>query len=149
VGDWPCFVNSNDGASSFVRLEEIASLRGIQASLATSSTLAGRAFDVSELHKAAKDGDKAIAALLECLARTIGQVISQLNCAFNPGKVILAGIFPAFGADFLEKLHEHFRSSSSADNLPRVSLSDLGEFNGAIGAAALAVHEWKPESQRK
>jgi glucokinase len=147
VGDWPCFVNTSEGASSFVRLEEIASLRGIQASLAASSAMAGRAFDVSELPKAAKDGDKPVAALLERLARTLGQVLSQLNCAFNPGKIILAGVFPAFGSEFLEKLREHFHASLPTENLPRVCTSDLGEFNGAIGAAALAVHEWKPDSQ--
>ena len=30
------------------------------------------------------------------------------------------------------------------ENVPRVVNSQLGPFNGAIGAAALTVHEWKP-----
>jgi len=27
---------------------------------------------------------------------------------------------------------------------PLISVSELGEFGGALGAAALAVHEWRP-----
>jgi predicted NBD/HSP70 family sugar kinase len=147
VGDWPCFARDNSGASGFATLEELASLRGIQASLAEEGNLPGGEFSISQLHKAAQDGNKNIEALLDRLARALGLVLSQLNCAFNPGKIILAGVFPAFGSAFLERLREHFRAASRSEDLPPLVISDLGEFNGAIGAAALAVHEWKPASQ--
>jgi glucokinase len=115
--------------------------------LAEESSFAGGEFSISQLDKAAQDGNKNVEALLDRLARTLGLVISQLNCAFNPGKIILAGVFPAFGNPFLEKLRERFRAASRTENLPPLVISDLGEFNGAIGAAALAVHQWKPASQ--
>ncbi|HEX3717129.1 MAG TPA: ROK family transcriptional regulator [Verrucomicrobiae bacterium] len=145
VGDWPCC--PVDGQPGFATLEEIASVRGIQASLAEDASFAGGEFSISQLDKAAQDGNKNVEALLDRLARTLGLVISQLNCAFNPGKIILAGVFPAFGNPFLEKLRERFRAASRSENLPPLVISDLGEFNGAIGAAALAVHQWKPASQ--
>jgi predicted NBD/HSP70 family sugar kinase len=149
VGDWPCVANDQKHPDGFATLEEIASLRGIQASLAGESSLAGGEFNISQLQKTAQEGNKNVEALLDRLARTLGLVLSQLNCAFNPGKIILAGVFPAFGNVFLEKLREHFRAASRAQELPRLVISDLGEFNGAIGAAALAVHEWKPASQER
>jgi hypothetical protein len=33
--------------------------------------------------------------------------------------------------------------------MPSLVVSDLGEFNGALGAAALAVHEWKPAAKKR
>jgi hypothetical protein len=33
----------------------------------------------------------------------------------------------------------------TCQKLPQVVPSQLGEFNGALGAAALALHEWKPK----
>jgi hypothetical protein len=44
----------------------------------------------------------------------------------------------------LRKAMERF-SSELQQELPVVVNSELGEFNGAVGAAALALHEWKPK----
>ncbi len=154
IGDWPCVVEGG-----VATLEGIASLRGIQAFLAgeAGEVQSGEGgaqnlrsapqdgeFGVAQLLQAAQEGDAKVAALLERVARMLGLVISQLNRAFNPGKIILAGAFPAFGTAFLERLREHFRETSPPEELPMLVISNLGEFNGAIGAAALAVHEWRP-----
>ncbi|HEY3860602.1 MAG TPA: ROK family transcriptional regulator [Verrucomicrobiae bacterium] len=145
IGDWPCA--AGDGSESVSTLEEIASLRGIQAALASSGAAhlaGGHELSVTHLLKAAQDGDPAVQKLMERLARTLGLVMSQLNHAFNPGKIILAGAFPALGEPFLDRLRICFRQASRCEELPPVAGSALGEFNGAIGAAALAVHQWKP-----
>jgi len=150
IGDWPCADGVAGAALS--TLEEIASLRGLQAALASNGAAQvaaeGAEFGVPQLLKAAQEGDETVRSLMDRVARTLGLVISQLNRAFNPGKIILAGALPAFGGAFLNRLGECFREASRSADLPPLAVSDLGEFNGAIGAAALAVHQWQPESER-
>jgi predicted NBD/HSP70 family sugar kinase len=150
IGDWPCA--SGEAGASVSTLEEIASLRGLQTALAAGGAAhlaaAGEEFGVEQLLKAAQEGDETVRSLLDRVARTLGLVISQLNHAFNPGKIILAGIFPAFGGVFLERLGECFQHASRSADLPPLAVSDLGKFNGAIGAAALAVHQWKPGTEK-
>lgn len=149
IKDWPC-VAHQDGAQTIATLEEIASLRGIQASLGASVvSFDGGDITPSQLLEEAHGGNRAVSVLLERAAQTLGLVIGQLNRAFNPGKIILAGAFPVLGPLFLDRLKESFRQSSSPEDLPRLVVSTLGEFNGAIGAAALAVHQWKPDANNK
>ena len=156
--DWPCApaaLNGQEWPDRLPTLEEIASLRGIQAFLAANGKAnpfyaqLGAEFSLTQLLKAARDGDETIVKLLEKVASTLGLVASQLNRAFNPDKIILAGAFPAFGGAFLEQVRKSFQEFSRTDDLPRLVVSDLGEFNGALGAAALAVHEWKPASNKR
>lgn len=156
IGDWPCASGSNGGqpAGSLPTLEEIASLRGIQAHLAATGkpnslhAQLGAEFSLTHLLRAARAGDPLIVQLLETVATTLGLVASQLERAFNPDKIILAGAFPAFGAEFLGRVKQSFREFSRSDGTPALVVSDLGEFNGALGAAALALHEWKPVSNK-
>ena len=63
---------------------------------------------------------------------------------FDPELIILAGSLPMLGDSFLGRLKEALKKFPFLSNGPRVVYSALGEFNGALGAAALAVHEWKP-----
>ena len=158
VGDWPCVPvpgRSESGTAQVQTLEEIASLRGIQTFLAghgKSNPLyaqLGADFNLAQLLKAARDGDDLILRYLDRMALTLGMLLGQLNRAFNPGKIILAGVFPVFGAAFLEKVRHGFREFSRSDELPRLVVTDLGEFNGALGAAALAVHEWRPVPNKR
>jgi len=153
IGDWPCAPAALDGQelpSPLPTLEEIASLRGIQAFLAANGKAnplhaqLGAEFSLAQLLKAARDGDETIITLLERVTSTLGLVVSQLHRAFNPDKIILAGAFPAFGGAFLDRVKHSFQQFSRSDDMPPLVVSDLGEFNGALGAAALAVHEWKP-----
>jgi len=77
-------------------------------------------------------------------ARALASVLLQLNLAFNPAKIILAGAMTTFGGDFLKLVQENLKTLSDASEIPVVINSALGDFNGALGAAALAVHHWKP-----
>ncbi len=150
IGDWPCALGHLDGdGPGLPTLEEIASLHGMQSFLAASGTNAMHAelaanFSLTRLLQAAHEKDELILALLNRVAATLGLVSSQLNRAFNPSKIILAGVFPAFGSAFLGLVEENFQKFSRGQELPALVVSDIGEFSGALGAAALAVHEWKP-----
>jgi len=81
---------------------------------------------------------------LENAARTLTLVLSQLNLAFNPAKIILAGAITGFGETFLNQLKQNVAKFSQTAQIPEIVNSSLGDFNGALGAAALAVQQWKP-----
>jgi predicted NBD/HSP70 family sugar kinase len=70
-----------------------------------------------------------------------------MDGAFNPEKIILAGPLVALGDCLLEPLRKAVSEFCCRQNqtAPAVVGSDLGSFNGALGAAALALHEWKPK----
>jgi N-acetylglucosamine repressor len=81
---------------------------------------------------------------LDDAAQTFGLALNQLHCAFNPELVVLAGVFTAFGDLFLDRLNARLKDFAPRAGAPKVVNSKLGTFNGALGAAALAVHQWKP-----
>ena len=157
IGDWPCVldrVNGKGGPLSvqpYTRLEDVVSLRSVRQRLAASprtvpdsSAADGAEIPVETLVQAALAGDKIVLGFLDQVAHTLGQVLNQLNCAFNPQKIILAGAFTVFGEVFLGRLQQSLNIFAPPSGAPQVANTQLGPFNGAIGAAALAVHEWKP-----
>jgi predicted NBD/HSP70 family sugar kinase len=155
IREWPCALPVRESeilptAPSFATLEETASFQAIRERLARherrgEALLNTRGSDavLAYLLAGVQEGDREIITLLEGAAETLALVITQLNTAFNPEKFILAGVFTALGNYFLERLQHYFRHFAPADS-PRVINSELGDFNGALGAAALAVHQWKP-----
>jgi len=157
IGDWPCLLDSVNGAGGshpakpFIRLEEIASFQSVQDCLAAaartgpdSPAAPGPEVPVETLVQAALAGDDIVLGFLDRVAHAFGLALNQLNCAFNPEKIILAGAFTVFGEVFLRRLQQSLNTFAPPAGAPRVVNSQLGPFNGAIGAAALAVHEWKP-----
>lgn len=102
------------GRQSFTRLEDIVSMRAIE------------------------NGS------FENAARMLGLALAQLNYAFNPEKIILAGAITAFGQPFADQVKQGMSHFSDSLPAPNIVNSSLGDFNGALGAAALAVHHWKP-----
>jgi hypothetical protein len=60
---------------------------------------------------------------------------------------VLAGVLTEFGDLFLSRLNQELAAFAPLAGAPKVVNSTLGRFNGALGAAALAVHEWKPVSK--
>jgi N-acetylglucosamine repressor len=157
IGDWPCeAANGNGGAKPsagkpFIRLEEIASLQSLRNRLAGPGRPRSNSQDTTEaeaplesLLRAAVAGDKVVLGFLDRVAQALGLALNQLNCAFNPEKIILAGALTAFGERFLGPLEQSLSAFAPPSGAPAVVNSQLGPFNGAIGAAALAVHEWKP-----
>lgn len=165
VGDWLCPVapierDTSEGGSCWSchklrPLEEIASVPAIIRAVAESCRKSGSdelGTKTSELAfedvlLAAINGNKAVCDIVEQAAQTLGWVVCQIDSLFNPQKVILAGSLVALGDTLLKPLREAVeRFSSKLQQEPPVIVnSELGEFNGALGAAALALHEWKPK----
>jgi glucokinase len=157
IGDWPCLLATGNGAGgsrpgrAFVRLEDMASFQSVQNWLPVPArpkpnllVAPGTEVPVEALLEAAKAVDKTVLGILDRAAQTFGLALNQLNCAFNPEKIILAGVLTSFGDLFLRRLEKSLETFSPPSGLPPVVNSNLGSFNGALGAAALAVHEWKP-----
>ncbi len=97
------------------------------------------------VYAAAKD-DPFVNNVLADVAQTLGWVCCQLNALFNPPKIILAGPLVSLGASFLNPLQEAANKfcAETSQPPPIIVDSELGSFNGALGAAALALHKWKP-----
>jgi N-acetylglucosamine repressor len=157
IGDWPIPLERVNGGGGqvpprpFARLEDVASFRAVQQRLAASgrtraNSSAGPKAEVpvEAVVHAALAGDEIALGFLDRVAHAFGLALNQLNCAFNPEKIILAGTIAAFGDVFLRRLQKSLGVFASPAGAPPVVNSQLGPFNGAIGAAALAVHEWKP-----
>jgi len=165
IGGWLCpvgpiEVDSSGGRNTwrsqgFKTLEEIASVPAILAEISEaikkdSAACSGRRkapVSIDDLARGALEGNKLIVEVIENVAQTLGWVVCQIDAVFNPEKVILAGSLVALGDTLLRPLRkavERFSSELQQD-LPVVVNSELGEFNGALGAAALALHEWKPK----
>jgi glucokinase len=132
-------------------LEEIASVPAIISAVRAASERNGGAtrdpgVEFDDLVKAAQNGDRAVTAVLSQVSQTLGWAICQIDGLFNPQKIILAGPLVRLG----EKLFGPIRSEVARfcagwqSQIPVVESSELGSFNGALGAAALALHEWKP-----
>lgn len=152
IGDWPCRLDKANGAVAlqgtkpFTRLEDIASLQWLRHQLAGSAE-AESELPLEALVRAASAGDEVVLGFLDQVAQAFGPALNQLNCAFNPEKIILAGALTAFGELFQRRLEQSLRAFAPPSGTPPVVQTLLGPFNGAIGAAALAVHEWKPLSR--
>jgi N-acetylglucosamine repressor len=148
IGEWPCAMRGVDQPVD--RLEEIASFAAIiQSRGGSSGDINPKTvpFPVTELVLAAKAGDREVLSALDRAAHAFGLTLNQLNCAFNPEIIILAGVLTEFGDLFLGRLNEELAGFAPIAGPPKVVNSTLGRFNGALGAAALAVHEWKPVSK--
>lgn len=155
IGDWPCALatpNGVDNASAmkFSRLEEVVAFHSVLDRSAGAPPLSNSPgahetdLATERLLQAAQAGDKLVLGVLDRAARTLGVALNQLNCAFNPEKIILAGVVTVFGDLFLQRLEKSLKTYAPQSGPPKVVNSTLGDFNGAIGAAALAVHQWKP-----
>jgi N-acetylglucosamine repressor len=142
----------NDGALR--TLEEVGSVRALLEDL--SQSVRGRGANTTNDRRCRLTWDDVLAGLdrgepnvhaaVDRLATTHGWVIAQLALTFNPEKVILAGPLTELGDSFLRPLR------NTADRLlpplharvPEIVGSELGDFVGTLGAAALAVHQWRP-----
>ncbi len=152
IGDWPCTPPSiarTQNAKGLVRLEEIASFKSLQHGLPKSlapglETSAGMEAASQALVKAARAGDSRVLEMLDRVTQALSVVLNQLQCAFDPAKIILAGRFTVFEDLFLDRLQRSLKLFAVPSGTPAVVNSTLGDFNGALGAAALAVHQWKP-----
>jgi glucokinase len=163
IGGWLCpvapFIKGNGSLSwqceQLRPLEQIASiptiLKKISGAIADgrSSLLrsSGTSISFENVVSAADAGDELVLEVLGSVAQTLGWVVCQINALFNPNRIILAGPLVKLGARFLDPLQGAVDElcAQSGQTPSQVVDSELGNFNGALGAAALALHQWKPK----
>ena len=139
IGKWIAPANSANGGVPCT-LENVASLQVI---LAAASAAMKSEMDLGALRAAAEAGNRKILHVLERAAEAHGWAIHQLQLLFDPQRLILVGPLADLGPVVLELLEKSVRRHSP-EAPPEIVNSTLGQFSGAFGAAALALHQWKP-----
>jgi glucokinase len=151
IGGWPTAgIHGEEGAT----LEDQASIttildhlaNAVRTGRATSLTLKRNRVTLIDFLKAAREGDKLVLSVLRNAGHAVGRVIGQLNLLLNPQQVIVAGPLAELGDVFLDHVRAAAAESSPGldGDAPAIVASQLGAYAGAIGAAALAVHQWRP-----
>jgi predicted NBD/HSP70 family sugar kinase len=164
IGRWLCPESSQPVARFFrsagtaptvkLELQEMVSPRAILAALErarqagekTSLTSRDATPTFAEVLQAVQLQDRLTVQIIETAAEMLGWAISQLTLALNPAQVILAGPLTLLGETLLLPTRRQagdILKLSDAD-VPIIVNSTMGEYNGALGAAALAVDAWKP-----
>jgi glucokinase len=143
-----------DGGSDGVELQEVASVRALQQALENAMAQGKRTvlsgckppLSVTDIVNACQQRDALTVRLTGEAAGALGWAIGQLSMALDPSKVVLAGPLTALGEMFLQPLRARVDRvlKPSGARSPEIVNSTMGEFSGALGAAALALHEWKP-----
>lgn len=136
IGRWPAF----GGPDCSDTLEAAASLDRI---LKECSIASGRELSLAALKVAAQAGDRNVREVLERAAAIQATAISQLHMLLDLDCVVIVGPLAELGAALVSPLWRNLRSGCDGA-LPQIEVSDFGHFGGALGAAALAVHGWKP-----
>jgi glucokinase len=142
IGHWRCPATGN------ARLEHVASLsamietaqRAIARGRKTSLATVKGELAIEDIVSAVQAGDAFALSLIEAAGRVHGWVVSELSALFDPQKIIFAGPLADLGEAFLAPV----RKSVTEPDV-EIAVSMLGRYNGALGAAALALHQWKPK----
>src|SRR5262249_26011620 len=132
-------------------IEDIASLtailneaaRRVDAGEQTALAEPGELPTVATLLSASQAGDRLALALLRDSARVHAWIAHQFVQLLDPQPIIVASPLVESDAylDSLQQVAMQLGGSSLAD---RIARSTLGAYAGALGAAALAFHHWKP-----
>lgn len=140
IGNWPAAGITGKARAGTQTLEAAVSLDTV---LAAASKATGREMDMAALRSAVGVGDRNALKVLEDAASVHGGIIRQLYFLFDPERIIVAGPLAELGAAYLTPLAAaaDLRLDAAA---PLIVNSAFGQFGGALGAAALALHRWKP-----
>lgn len=163
IGQWLCPVppelaaaaarrGSGRGRTLESRLETTASLSALTAAAQRGADRGKtKVFDAirgplasDHVLRAAKSGDAFALSLVRAAGRVHGWTAHQLRVLFNPERIIFAGPLADLGDLFLDEVRTTARELDDTGDETTITRSMLGRYNGAIGAAALALHEWKP-----
>lgn len=165
IGHWVCPVPAPLAEDSGVRrgdswasqtgarLERIASLaaivaaaeRGVERKVPTSLGGVEGEVTIDDVLAAARQEDPLAVSLIRAVARVHGWAAYQLDQLFDPERIIFAGPLADLGELFLAPVRQTMVELGGDGHLPAISSSTLGQYNGALGAAALALHQWKPQ----
>jgi N-acetylglucosamine repressor len=164
IGQWRCPIPSRAAArlftdpaspkAAYVELQEVASVRAILAAIGRARQAREKSLlfaqpeplAFGDVVRAAMQRDRLTSQVIEVAADTLGWVVGQLTLVLNPSHVILAGPLTLLGEILLQPLRQRAGEILGACGaaVPDIVNSTMGEYSGAFGAAALAVHQWKP-----
>ncbi len=156
IGGWPCPPLDNEvGYVPSDTLEHKASVRSILEQLtaairggAKSSLNVGtnRTVTLDDMLRAARFDDPLVTKVLGQTAAYVARTICQLNLLLNPQQIIIAGPLSELDRTFLQPIRDMVEQLTPRlhGRVPRIVASQIGEFGGALGAAALALNHWKP-----
>ena len=158
IGRWQCPASSRAAAKFFgspapLELQEIASARAIVAALERARAreksilpAKGEPLAFPDVVRASSQRDRLTVHVVEVAAEALGWAVAQLALALNPSQVILAGPLTLLGETLLDPLRQRAGEilRVAGGSVPAIVNSTMGEYSGAVGAAALAVDEWKP-----
>jgi len=158
IGQWRVPLTATNGSAVGtdepvpVSVEDLSSLTALirsaveRISRGESSVLSrhGSALGVAALLDGVRAQDPLAIDLVERAAEIHAWMIHQLDCVLNPQRIMVAG--PLTEASYYwERLQDTCRNYRVPHFVTRVCRSELGTFGGALGAAALAVSQWKPQ----
>jgi predicted NBD/HSP70 family sugar kinase len=99
------------------------------------------AITVSDILRAAREGDGLSGSVIRDTARYIGMAIGNIVAVVDPEMVVLGGLI-AEAADLLlepSRTEAARRMPSQAAQAVRIEIASLGEYGGALGAARAAM----------
>jgi glucokinase len=165
LGRWRCPFISGKAAEWFApepgatsafgpQLQEVASMRAIQRALAKAIASGQKSLlrespnpiPIEDLLRALQQRDPLAVQVVGEAAKCLGWAISHLLLTIDPSKIMLAGPLTNLGEHLLQPLRATTDSLIPPESKRTAEIvnSTMGEFAGALGAAALAMHEWKP-----
>jgi predicted NBD/HSP70 family sugar kinase len=161
IGRWLCPGLSRSAAKIFdspastpVELQEIASVRAIVAALERARQAGeksllfapGGPLTFADVVRASAQRDRLTVQVVEVAADALGWAVGQLALALNPSQVILTGPLTLLREILLDPLRQRAEEilRAAGGSVPAIVNSTMGKYSGAVGAAALAVDEWKP-----
>ena len=155
IGSWPCVVAGSDGTYQTATLENVASVRALLNRLTdevrrgapTTLKLKRDQVTLDELLWAAGQSDPLVLRSLQDAADAVARVIAQCSLLLNPDRVVIAGPLAELTEAFLEPVSrcvDQYAVPQHAKK-PEIVASSFGDYGGALGAAALAVHQWRPD----
>jgi glucokinase len=99
-------------------------------------------FGADDVARAAEEGDRAAAELLERAGRYLGAGIAGVINALDPEAVTLSGGLLKLGARYLQPARDEVRRL--AFSTPSILETTLGDDTGVLGAAAVAWERFAP-----
>jgi predicted NBD/HSP70 family sugar kinase len=123
-------------------LEKHASVGGV---LKRDAELRGKPLEFDAWVDAVRKGDKHALLALREVSAIHGWAVAQMVQLIDPEMVVLAGPLTTLGEAYLDGVTKTAQEFES-DYHPNVAIriSELGEYGGAVGAAALALERWRP-----
>lgn len=107
----------------------------------------GGAVLFGDLLRARRTGDELAVAHTDSAAIGLGWAAARLAELVDPELFVVSGPVLSLGEDFVQTLSRTLTVQFGPDGRqpPPVVASELGEYAGAMGAAAVALHHWTPE----